>query len=229
MWTLGLETSTRNGSVAISDGDDILRSRSLGGQAQKHATVLFQELQALLSDVGIAPRRIGRIGVSIGPGSFTGLRIGVVAAKTIAWALECELKAIDSFLAVALAAPEAVTDLIVVGDAQRGDLFVGRYHRHENGLWCPQGNIEIVPANQFLSSLSGDETISGPGTSRYLPQLQETARVLDKSLRTPQAQAICRLAEREDIPASDCWSLKPLYFRESSAEEKWEKAHSSQS
>lgn len=228
MWTLGLETSTRSGSVAISDGANLLRSRSLGGQAQKHATVLFPELDALLRDAGITPRQIGRIGVSIGPGSFTGLRIGVVAAKTLAWSLGCELKAIDSFLAVAQTAPAEVAELIVVGDAQRGDLFVGRYRRNESGNWFRQGEIEIVPAGQLISSLTGDETISGPGVSRYLSQLQDTARVLDQSFGTPEAGAICTSAEREDLPTHECWSLKPLYLRKSSAEEKWEKTHSSE-
>lgn len=228
MWTLGLETSTRSGSVAISDGDRIRSSRSLGGLAQKHATIIFQELNALLGEVEIKPAEIGRIAVSIGPGSFTGLRIGVVAGKTLAWSLGCEAKAIDSFLAVAQAAPEEISELIVVGDAQRGDLFVGHYHRTEAGLWFRRGDIEIVPAEQLMESFSGEEIISGPGVNRFLPQLQASARILEEPARTPDARCICELAEREDLAGIDCWSLKPLYLRKSSAEEKWEKSHSSQ-
>lgn len=227
MWTLGLETSTRSGSVAISDGDQIRRSRSLGSLAQKHATIIFQELNALLGEAGIKPADIRRIAVSIGPGSFTGLRIGVVAAKTLAWSLGCELKAVDSFLAVAQAAPAEVTEVIVLGDAQRGDLFVGRYEKDDSGLWFRRGNIEIIPEEQFINSLSGEEIISGPGVTRYLSQLQTSARVLEESVRSPEARSLCELAEREDLAVTDCWSLKPLYLRKSSAEEKWEKTHSS--
>jgi tRNA threonylcarbamoyl adenosine modification protein YeaZ len=97
MWSLGLETSTRRGSVAIWNGQGVPLERSLGAQSQKHATTIFQVLDELLKEQNLKPADIGRVAVSIGPGSFTGLRIGVVAAKTLAYSLGCEVKAIDTF------------------------------------------------------------------------------------------------------------------------------------
>jgi len=222
MWTLGLETSTRRGSVAIWNGEGLPHARSLGAHSQKHATTLFQVLDELLKDHGLKPTDLGSIAVSIGPGSFTGLRIGVVAAKTLAYSLGCQLKAVKTFLAVAHQAPEFVDQVTVIGDAQRGDLFVGDFVRDGSGLWQEVGNIRIQSAEEFKNSLQGQESISGPGLARYSSQLESHTRLLEPSLQQPQASAICELSTRQDVELVDCWSLQPLYLRKSSAEEKWE-------
>ena len=222
MWTLGLETSTRSGSVAIWDGEHPPIEKSLGANSQKHATTLFQTLDELLKEQNLTPRDLGRIAVSIGPGSFTGLRIGVVAAKTLAYTLNCEIKAIDTFLAVAHQAPEEITGLSVIGDAQRGDLFVGDYGRDEQSKWQMIDTIRIVSAVDFQNSLTDSQVIAGPGLTRYSTQLKNSTRLSEDSLNLPHASAVCELAGRSDLPSVDHWSLQPLYLRKSSAEEKWE-------
>lgn len=227
MWTLGLETSTRRGSVAIWNGEGSPLERSLGAQSQKHATTLFQVLDELLTENSLQPNDIGRIAVSIGPGSFTGLRIGIVAAKTLAYSLDCEVKPVDTFLAVAHQSPIEIDSVTVIGDAQRGDLFVGDFVRDESSSWQSAGKIRIVAAEDFEKMLNGSEVISGPGLTRYSAQLQSSAQVLEESHHNPSAAAICELAIRNDLPTGDCWSLQPLYLRKSSAEEKWDQKHSS--
>ncbi|MBD3673194.1 MAG: tRNA (adenosine(37)-N6)-threonylcarbamoyltransferase complex dimerization subunit type 1 TsaB [Planctomycetaceae bacterium] len=226
MWTLGLETSTRRGSVAIWDGEGLPLEHSLGAQSQKHATTLFQVLDELLKENGLQPNDLERVAVSIGPGSFTGLRIGIVAAKTLAYSLGCEVKPIETFLAVAQKAPTDISRVSVIGDAQRGDLFVGDFVRDESEFWQSAGKIRIVSAEEFAKSLSGSEYLCGPGLSRYSAQLQCSKDVLDNSRLYPSAGAVCELAVREDLPVGDCWSLQPLYLRKSSAEEKWDLKHS---
>ena len=222
MCTLGLETSTRRGSVAIWNGEDPPLERSLGAQSQKHATTLFQVMDELLKENGLKPNDLAVIAVSIGPGSFTGLRISVVAAKTLAYTLGCDLKAIDTFLAVAHQSPAEISAVTVLGDAQRGDLFAGDFVRDGSGLWQPNGKIRIEAAEDFKNSLQGDENLTGPGLARYSSQLESHARLLDESLHQPRASAVCELSARNDLPSVDCWSLQPLYLRKSSAEEKWE-------
>lgn len=226
MWTLGLETSTRRGSVAVWDGQSAPLECSLGAHSQKHATTIFQVLDELLKSQNLKPSDIGRIAVSVGPGSFTGLRIGVVAAKTLAYSLNCELKAIDTFLAVAHQSPAEVGAVTVIGDAQRGDLFVGDFVRNETANWLPVGTIRTEPADLFEKSLTGDQFLSGPGLARYSAQLDTRANLLDSSLHNPSAKAVCELSGREEIPLIDCWSLQPLYLRKSSAEEKWNQKQS---
>ncbi|MDG2387711.1 MAG: tRNA (adenosine(37)-N6)-threonylcarbamoyltransferase complex dimerization subunit type 1 TsaB [Planctomycetaceae bacterium] len=226
MWSLGLETSTRRGSVAIWNGQGAPLERSLGAQSQKHATTIFQVLDELLKEHSLKPADIGRIAVSIGPGSFTGLRIGVVAAKTLAYSLGCEVKGIDTFLAVAHQSPTTIDAVTVIGDAQRGDLFVGDFERNDAAEWTPIGNIRIESAQLFENSLTGNEFLSGPGLTRYSSQLQNRERLLEDLKHHPSAAAICELSVREDIPLADYWSLEPLYLRKSSAEEKWDQKQS---
>jgi tRNA threonylcarbamoyladenosine biosynthesis protein TsaB len=226
MWSLGLETSTRRGSVAIWNGQGVPLERSLGAQSQKHATTIFQVLDELLKEQNLKPADIGRVAVSIGPGSFTGLRIGVVAAKTLAYSLGCEVKAIDTFLAVAHQSPTTIDAVTIIGDAQRGDLFVGDFERNDAAEWAPIGKIRIESAQSFENSLAGNESLSGPGLTRYSSQLLDRERLLEDSIYIPSASAICELSAREDIPLADCWSLEPLYLRKSSAEEKWDQKQS---
>lgn len=225
-WTLGIETSTREGGIALAFAGEVREFRSLGPVSQRHAQTLFVEIDHLTKQHGLKPSDLSCIAVSIGPGSFTGLRIGVVASKTLAYALKCELKPIDTFLAVAERSPIDVTSVTVIGDAQRGDLFVGRYRRDERANWQREAEIEIVDLAEFLAGLSESETVSGPGVARYEQDLSKRCRLIDSGLRMPSAESICRLASREDIPSTDFWSLEPFYLRKSAAEEKWEQTHS---
>ncbi|HSG73038.1 MAG TPA: tRNA (adenosine(37)-N6)-threonylcarbamoyltransferase complex dimerization subunit type 1 TsaB [Planctomycetaceae bacterium] len=225
-WTLGIETSTREGGIALAFAGEIRESRSLGPVSQRHAQTLFVEIDRLTRQHGLKPSDLSCVAVSIGPGSFTGLRIGVVAAKTLAYALKCELKPIDTFLAVAERSPIEVTSVTVIGDAQRGGLFVGRYRRDEHANWHRESEIEIVDLAEFLAGLSETETVSGPGVTRYEQEIGKQCHLTEPNLRMPVAEAVCRLASREDIASTDFWSLEPFYLRKSAAEEKWEQTHS---
>lgn len=221
-WTLGIETSTRSGSIALSSGGEVAVLRTLGTVSQRHAQTLFVEIDDAVKELGLTPQDLSRIAVSIGPGSFTGLRIGVVAAKTLAWSLQCELKPIDSFLAVAARLSGEIGSAWVIGDAQRGDLFTGRYAPGSHGVWKQTHPIEIQPSAKFLSHLAATDFVTGTAVDRYEPQLLSACRVASPDLREPRADAVCLLAERDDLPAVDPWSLEPFYLRKSTAEEKWE-------
>lgn len=222
VWTLGIETSTRQGSIALADGTEIRAARSLGPVSQQHARNLFVEIDAAFRDCGLTPRDLGCVAVSHGPGSFTGLRIGVVAAKTLAWSLGCEVKAIDTFLGLADQLESEVSDAFVIGDAQRGDLFVGRYSRNGAGNWISVVPVRVLPHGDFVDSLAPDDLVTGPGLARYASELEGRCRLAAADLRVPRAENLCRLARREDLPAADFWALEPFYLRKSAAEETWD-------
>jgi tRNA threonylcarbamoyladenosine biosynthesis protein TsaB len=224
-WTLGIETSTREGGIALAFGGDVRSVRSLGPVSQRHAQTLFVEIDRLTKQHGLQPADLSCVAVSLGPGSFTGLRVGVVAAKTLAYVLKCEVKPIDTFLAVAEQAPSELSSVIVIGDAQRGDLFVGRYRRDDRSNWQRDAEIEIVSASGFLAGLTGSETVSGPGVARFETELASRCRLIETDRRMPGADAVCRLAARSDIATADYWALEPFYLRKSAAEEKWEQTH----
>lgn len=228
---LGIETSTFSGSIALLDACDVhtfehqdvhIDERSLDPTGRRHARTLVPEIQSMLTAAARTAGDIDLIAVGIGPGSFTGLRVGVVCAKTLAWAVGAKLVGIDTFLAIAVQSPADVDRVQVVGDGQRGDLYVGRYVRNSAGGWSRDGEIDIAPADEWLSGLAESDVVSGPGLERHAEAAAARCRVLPRDLWTPRASSIATLgAERAFTGTTDdIWSLEPFYLRKSGAEEK---------
>lgn len=227
--TLGIETSGWGGSVALARGGTVVARRSLDPAGRRHARTLVPEIQAVLADADVGPRQLDLVAVSIGPGSFTGLRVGVVCAKTLAWAARAAIVAVDTFLVIAEAAPPHVHRLQVVGDGQRGDLYVGRYVRDAGGRWERIGDIEIEAADAWLGRLGPDDVVTGPGLERHAAAAARICRLLPESLWAPEAASVALLGEvrAQRGATDDLWSLEPFYLRRSGAEEKADAAHGS--
>ena len=113
-----LETSTgRSGLVALADGAELRGLRRLD-DSRRHGRDLAPAVRALLGEAGWKPRDVDAVVVSRGPGSYTGLRVGLMSAKTLAYATGCALLLIDTFAVVAAQAPAEATPLDVLADAQ---------------------------------------------------------------------------------------------------------------
>ena len=221
--TLGIETSGFGGSVALVESGVVIASRDLDPTGRRHARTLVPEIQSLLIEAGRTASELQLIAVSIGPGSFTGLRVGVVCAKTLAWAAGAKVLAVDTFLATAAQSPPDVTTVQVVGDGQRGDLYIGRYHRQDKGDWIRDGEIVICPAEDWLAQLTAEDVVTGPALERHASAIR--CRVLPLELRQPHASTVALLGERRLTTtgaSDDLWLLEPLYLRKSGAEEKAE-------
>jgi tRNA threonylcarbamoyladenosine biosynthesis protein TsaB len=222
MTAVGIETSGRYGSVAAVRDDVCLAQRALSRTGRRHARTLVTELQELLNSAEISPERLDVVAVSIGPGSFTGLRVGLVCAKTMAYATGATLIAVDTFEAVSRNAPADVDHQFVIGDAQRGELFVGRYQRTLDGGWERVGEIQIVPLETWRDQLPGDVLVSGPGLEVYQAELSGYARLLDTECWTPFASQVARIGLERALAGTsdDPFSIVPRYLRRSGAEEK---------
>lgn len=220
MATIGIETSGLEGSVALRLPDGRTCERRLDVAGRRHAQTLVAELQAVLQTAGLAPADVRLIAVSHGPGSFTGLRVGIVCAKTFAYATGCAVVAVDTLAAVAEAAPADVSALWVVSDAQRGDLFVGRYVRQQTG-WERQGPIVLTAGAPWLATLAPGDVVAGPGVTR-LPDATTVAICRGAWSIRPSAAAIAAIGARLSGAGhvDDLWKLAPLYIRPSAAEEK---------
>ena len=229
MLILGIETSGTAGGVALMEDGVLLAERPLTALGRKHAQTLTAELAQLFQQTGRPPADCGGVAVSIGPGSFTGLRIGVVAAKTFAYAVGCSITAVDTLQAIAEECPGELQALWVIADAGRGDLYVGEFHQ-SSGTWIRDCPIAIQPARSWGSSRKAEDVVTGPGTERWLKELETNGRVLADH-RVPQAATICRLGERQFQAGivADVWAIEPYYLRKSSAEEQWEIRHHNQS
>ncbi len=89
-WRLVIDTATRQGTVALGDGPR-LEAQSRRASEHRHGALVLEQIEEVLARGGIAAVEIGAIGVGTGPGSFTGLRVGLATAKTLAWGLGCPL------------------------------------------------------------------------------------------------------------------------------------------
>ena len=219
--TLGVETSGLTGAVALRRDGQTIESVTLQQSGRRHAQTLVSEVDALLRRSNLVAKQLQVVAVSIGPGSFTGLRVGVVFAKTLAYAVGCRLIAVDTFRAIAAASPRDVTDVFVVSDAQRGELFVGRYSwaatATDHSSPIRQGEITIEPADSFCRR-AGEISVSGPSAGTLSPKM----RVHAPQFHQPRAEFIAALGEQQALAGeqSDLWPLEPFYLRRSAAEEK---------
>ena len=227
--TLGVETSGMFGAVALRRDGQTIESVSLQQAGRRHAQTLAAEVDAMLRRAGVSSQELEVIAVSIGPGSFTGLRVGVVFAKTLAYAIGCRLAAVDTFRAMAAACPTNVSEVFVVSDAQRGDLFVGKYAFGDSSSGPMRvAEIAIESTGSFaqrfqeIAATRSDIAITGPAVATLQAILPTAVRVLAPELQHPRAEFIAELGEQQVATGelSDPWRLEPFYLRRSAAEEK---------
>lgn len=222
MIAIGIDTSGRQGSVALLRDDNCLGERALSRTGRRHARTLVLELQQLLLSARIAPEQVDVVAVSVGPGSFTGLRVGMVCGKTMAYAIGARLVGVGTFVAIAHNAPVGVTDQFVIGDAQRGDLYVARY-RVADGHWlAAEDGIRIVRFKSWRDALPADTVLSGPGVDVYRAELEGRAQLLSHDCWTFAASQVARIGQQRaaDGISDDPFLIEPVYLRRSSAEEK---------
>jgi tRNA threonylcarbamoyladenosine biosynthesis protein TsaB len=217
-----LETSGRAGQVAVAHGDALLEVRRLD-EARRHARDLAPAVAELLAGQGWRARELDGILVSRGPGSYTGLRVGIMSAKTLAYATGCALVAVDTFAAVASQAPPEVGRLDVLADAQQGKVYSQPFARAADGDWQPLGPLGIEPLADWLARREASAWATGPGLRVHGRNLPPDVPVLTDELWEPQAASLLvlglrryRAGGREDVLA-----LEPLYLRPSSAELQW--------
>ncbi len=224
MLVLGIETSSLSGSVALVEGGQLLAERSLS-EGQRSAQSLIPGIDALLRAAGRPLTDVRLIGVTIGPGSFTGLRVGTTAAKTLAYALGAQTVGVDTLDVVAAQAEGAMQggtgQLHVALDAQRREVFAATFAA-EKSRWVRQSPTCILPLERWLASLAPGDRVAGPAVPRLVTQLPAGVVVAPDDVHAPLGATVARLAAEsfERGAVDDFWKLAPAYFRPSAAEEK---------
>jgi tRNA threonylcarbamoyladenosine biosynthesis protein TsaB len=217
-----LETSHRVGKVALASAETIVGERTLD-ESRRHARDLTPAIRELLTQQGWRAADLDGVIVSRGPGSYTGLRVGIMSAKTLAFATGCALLAIDTFDAIRLQAPLEHRNVDVIADAQQDKIYVQRFGEHPEPL-------TILPFAMWLESASAwHVAATGPGLETFAARLPTALTVLPRELWLPQPASLLTLGlERFRIGERDHpIAVEPIYLRASSAEEKWEKLHPS--
>lgn len=222
---LALDTSTLHAAVAIGTVTGAVHTAS-PDPAQRHGRNLVPTIRDLLREAGLAPRDLGGIAVGIGPGSYTGLRIGVTAAKTLAYALSTPLVSLDSLEILARNAPDDALRVAVIADAQRGELYTAEFVREAPAAPLIRATpTQIEPQDVWLTRLAQGTHVLGPGLERLRSPLADVYRRADPAASWPDPIHLLNLAReawasgRRDAP----WFLEPQYLRRSAAEEQWEK------
>jgi tRNA threonylcarbamoyladenosine biosynthesis protein TsaB len=173
------------------------------------------------------PRDLDVIAVGLGPGSYTGLRIGLAAAKTLAYATGASILGLDSLEGLAWNAPPEYPRISVVVDAQRGDVYTADFSRTASGLPLVRTSpTRVEPLASWLDRIEPGTWIVGPGLAypRIASALPNFAVAAEAELNRPDPARLIELADllwnggRRD----DLWALEPRYLRRSAAEEQWE-------
>lgn len=209
---IALETSTRSGSVAAARGDEVRESALSDGAA--HARDLLPRLEELLATWGAAPDEIQAIAVDVGPGSYTGLRIGIATAQGLARATGAATIGVASGEVAAFAALAPGQTAVHLLDARSGELYLAHYRRTDDDvevLLAPT----VVPVDEIERHLPPADVVLSD--ARGLLEERVAVDVLER-LRdgvVPRARDLLTLGLRRlerDGPI-DPRALAPLYLR----------------
>jgi len=216
-----IETSGKTGEVGIGLGDRLIDHRRLE-EARRHARDLAPAVRHMLQRAQWRPQEIAAVIVSHGPGSYTGLRVGIMSAKTFAYVSGCCLVAVKTFEAIAEQAPADLIRLDVIADAQQNKIYWQRFERRADQKWQATQPLSILPLDQWLATADTTWTVTGPGLHVHAGRISACRPVLEETFWDPRAESLLKLGlarylagERDEI-----WSLEPMYLRPSSAEEK---------
>lgn len=216
-----LDTSGRGGVVALARGQTLLGEHRLD-ESRRHARDLAPLTADLLGRQGWKARQLDGVVVSLGPGSYTGLRVGLIAAKSLAYAAGCALLGVETFAAIAEQAPAEANLVDVLADAQKEKVYVQGFYREADRM-SSTGPLRIVPLAEWLAGRDPLAWVSGPGVAACGGRL-DGLNVVESRFRSPGAEALLRLGLRRlrQGERDDLWALEPIYLRPSSAEEQWQ-------
>ena len=245
---LAVESSAARSAVALLAGPRLLAVREFPrGSGGVGAGSPAAAAEAALAGIGRKPADIGLVAVSVGPGSYTGLRIGVSFAKTFAWATGAAVAAVPSLRALAEDAAAALPEgavLVPTADAFRGQLYARAFRRDGPGQFTDlTGDLVLEPA-ELVSRLAGIRSAPatghwqlttghccfGSGAARHQAALSAAARAAGLALEfapepaSPSAEAVGRIGlglflAGKAVTAHD---LVPVYLRKTEAEERAE-------
>jgi tRNA threonylcarbamoyladenosine biosynthesis protein TsaB len=222
---LAVETSGLCGSVALLESchDRVKTAGQLMlPPTQRTAQALAPSSRRLLQEVDWLPQSIDLVAVAAGPGSFTGLRIGMTMAKTWAYAVGAKILGVNTLEVLASQIPQTSGPLHTVLNAQREELFAARFLPVVSGGWDIVEPTGILAIPAWLTSLSPGDTVTGPGLTHLANALPKGVDIADQHAWQPVAENVGKVGwERfRRGEEDDLWKLVPDYYRLSAAEER---------
>jgi len=228
MRVIGIETSSTVGSVALleescSGGTSV--DERFFEKGLRHGKELVPTIDAVVRAHGLRPEDVDLFAVSQGPGSYTGIRVGITCAKTMAYALGRRVVGVPSLDVLAENAPADARRVCPAIDAKRKRVYFCCYRR-ENGELARDGDYRALPLADALAAITPGTFVVGDAIRLFGREFAARGAILaEDDLWLPKASAVARLGLRK-LRASgpdDPFTLVPIYLHRPEAEEVWER------
>jgi tRNA threonylcarbamoyladenosine biosynthesis protein TsaB len=226
MLILGIETSTSQVGVAIGGHEGVL-AQSHSNRGKRHAETLIPAIDFVRRQARVDLSDISCVAVDLGPGLFTGLRVGVASAKAMAHALRVPMIGLPSLDLLALPVRFSTRLIVTAIDARRGELFYAFYRQVPGGVQRLSPH-QIGTPDDLASELlaTGEECLLvGDGAHRYAEAFEGITKVelTDLGLAYPSAASLVQLAHAQALREQYVkpWEISPLYLRKPDAEINW--------
>ena len=229
---LAAETSGRMGSVAIATGRRMLVETTFSGP-MRHSSEIFPAICNLLTRFDRKPKDIEHFYISVGPGSFTGLRIAVSIAKIMHLASTVKIVKVDTFDVIASNINDymkrentRVEKIAVILDAKRNQFYITAYQQISEGIWKKFLSDSLMTASQFLDRFAGKSKpvwLLGEGLVYYADKFKaEGVCFLDEKFWNPRAEKVHMLGWKMACAGqfADPVTLQPKYLRKPDVKEK---------
>ena len=224
MLILGIDTATERVSVSIGGHEGVLGLFEVT-RRRRHAETLVPAVEFLLRQANIEIEEISVVAVDVGPGLFTGMRVGLAAAKSFAQALRLPMIGISSL--DLLAFPNRLTDRVVVPviDARKGEVFWAMYRPVPGGVQ-KVAEPTVGPVDELIADLlarSQDVLCVGDGAHRYREEILEGFHCEIGTDAHPSAAPLVQLAHAQALREEwvNPWEIEPVYLRAPDAQINW--------
>lgn len=225
---IALETSGRIGSISIGTGEELSDEKTFSAPL-RHSAELFDTIIELLKKIDIQANQTNQVFISIGPGSFTGIRISVAVAKMLAFAAQSKIVAVSTTDAMALnVSDNSISRIATIIDAKRNQFFIAVFEK-QAGQWQKTLSDCMMTAEEFKGQFDNSEKpiwLLGEGLLYYANKFKtDNIKILDSSYWSPRAGNVFRVGVKMAAEGkfADPVSLVPLYIRRPEAEENFEK------
>ncbi|UOB18966.1 tRNA (adenosine(37)-N6)-threonylcarbamoyltransferase complex dimerization subunit type 1 TsaB [Abyssalbus ytuae] len=212
---LNLETSTTNCSVSIGKDGNVIALREVNNKNYTHSENLHVFIQEVLEKANISVNNLEAIAVSKGPGSYTGLRIGVSAAKGLCYALNKPLISVATLQVLAQQLTIDEGSIISLLDARRMEVYSAVFDKNYNEI--RKTNAEIITESSFVDFLEKEKVyFIGPGAEKCKDIIKHSNAVFPEITHVPSAREMAALAELKYKKSDfeDVAYFEPYYLKD---------------